>query len=61
MKTSVRIAIQSHLNDAMMEMSSNPQLAQQRLQFVKLLIHHFPNTSEKVDIEQYWNNFINNK
>jgi hypothetical protein len=57
----VSIAIQSHLSDAMIEMSFNPQLAQQRLQFVKYLVHHFDNTMERVDIEQQWDNFINNK
>ena len=41
--------IQSLLNDAMIEMDSNPILAQKRLQFVKYLVHMFPDTDTRID------------
>jgi len=45
----LRLVIQSHLNEAMVEISNNnPQRAQMRLLFVKLLIHKFPDTSIKI-------------
>lgn len=47
--TRVSMIIQSLLNDAMIEMDSNPTLAQKRLQFVKYLVHMFPDTDTRID------------
>ena len=43
-ETPVSLVIKSHLNDAMIEIQYNPELAQSRLEFVKYLVHMFPNT-----------------
>jgi hypothetical protein len=47
--TRVSMIIQSLLNDAMIEMDFNPILAQKRLQFVKYLVHMFPDTDTRID------------
>jgi hypothetical protein len=55
----VSLAIKSHLNDAMIEMNI-PQLqdqAQERLDFVKYLVHVFPNTNVRVDIKKVYKEF----
>ena len=55
----VSLAIKSHLNDAMIEMNI-PQLqeqAQERLDFVKYLIHVFPNTNVRVNIRKIYKEF----
>ena len=43
------IAIQSHLSDAAFEMSFNPEMAENRIQFVKTLINLYPNTNVEVE------------
>ena len=45
----VSIAIQSHLSDAAIEMSFNPEQANRRIQFVKWLVMLFPDTSVQVE------------
>jgi len=57
METKVSLVIQSNLNDAMVEMESNPQLAQERLRFVKYLVHMFPDTTIKINVESVYNQF----
>jgi hypothetical protein len=55
----VSLAIKSHLNDAMIEMNI-PQLqdqAQERLDFVKYLVHVFPNTNVRVNIRKVYKAF----
>jgi hypothetical protein len=55
----VSLAIKSHLNDAMIEMNI-PQLqdqAQERLDFVKYLVHVFPNTNVRVNIKKVYKKF----
>jgi hypothetical protein len=55
----VSLAIKSHLNDAMIEMNI-PQLqeqAQERLDFVKYLVHLFPDTNVRVDIRKIYKEF----
>lgn len=58
MEIKVSIAIQSHLNDAMAEMNRDNNLATLRLKFVKWLIHHYPDTTKRVDIDAEWALFI---
>lgn len=53
----VRFVIQSHLSDAMIEIQSNPGLAQKRLEFVKYLVHMFPNTDIEIDVTEVHNQF----
>ena len=53
----VSMIIKSHLNDAMVEMDFNPILAQERLRFVKYLVHMFPDTDEKIDVDVVYKQF----
>jgi hypothetical protein len=55
--TRVSMIIQSLLNDAMIEMDSNPTLAQKRLQFVKYLVHMFPDTDTRIDEDIVYQQF----
>lgn len=45
----VGLAIQSHLSDAAIEMSFDPEQANRRIQFVKWLVLLFPDTSMYVE------------
>ena len=53
----VSLIIKSHLNDAMIEIQYNPELAQERLQFVKYLVHMFPDTNTKIDVDEVYIQF----
>ena len=53
----VSMIIKSHLTDAMVEMDSNPEMAQERLRFVKYLVHMFPDTDEKIDVDAVYKQF----
>jgi hypothetical protein len=53
----VSMIIKSHLNDAMVEMDSNPEMAQERLRFVKYLVHMFPDTDKKIDVDVVYKQF----
>lgn len=55
--TRVSLIIKSHLNDAMIEMEINPIQAQKRLEFVKWLVHMFPETDVKIDEEVAYKQF----
>ena len=55
--TKVSLLIKSHLNDAMIEMESTPTQAQERLKFVKWMVHMFPNTDVKVDSDKVYKQF----
>jgi len=53
----LRLVIQSHLINAMVEISNNPQRAQMRLLFVKSLIHKFHDTSIEIsetELDEIW-------
>lgn len=55
--TSVSLVIQSDLTNAIVEMYNNPQLAEQRIQFVKFLISKYPNLNTKIsddDLINLW-------
>jgi len=59
-KVRVSLVIQSHLNDAMIEVH-HPQVmdeAQERLRFVKYLVHMFPNTDKFIDIDAVYKQFL---
>lgn len=57
----VSLIIKSQLNDAMIEMDINQEIYQQqakeRLEFVKWLIHMFPETDVKVDADVVYKQF----
>tara|TARA_R110000868_G_scaffold81154_1_gene229944 strand:+ start:338 stop:529 length:192 start_codon:yes stop_codon:yes gene_type:complete len=57
METRVRLVIQSHLSYAMMIMESNPSLAQERLRFVKYLVHHYSNTQQLIFVDWVYEQF----
>ena len=57
----VSLAIKSQLNDAMIEMGINQEVyqqqAQERLRFVKYLVHMFPDTDVKADMDAAYRQF----
>ena len=55
----VSLVIKSHLNDAMMEMSSNPESADHRLRFVQYLVHFYPDTNQRIIPEFVYSQFEN--
>lgn len=57
METRVSLVIKSHLNDAMDEVHNNPELVQSRLRFVKYLVHMFPDTDVRIDIDEVYKQF----
>ena len=60
-KVKVSLVIKSHLNDAMVEMSFNPELAQTRLEFVKYLVHYYPNTEQEIMVDWVYEQFQQSK
>ena len=56
-KVKVSLVIQSHLSDAMIEMSSNPTLAHERLSFVKYLVHHYSDTQQLILVDFVYEQF----
>lgn len=56
-KIRVSIVIQSQLNDAMIEMESNPTLAHERLSFVKYLVHHYNDTKQEIMVDFIYGQF----
>ena len=58
-KIKVSIVIQSMLNDAMVEVHHQELMeeGQERLRFVKWMIHMFPDTNVKVDIDVVYKQF----
>ena len=64
MKVKVSLVIQSMLNDAMVEVKHSQLMedAQERLRFVKYLIHTFPNTSRNINVDSVFTQFqLSNK
>ena len=57
MNTRVSLIIKSQLNDAMVEMSTNQEQSQERLRFVKYLVHMFPDTDTRIDEEVVFTQF----
>ena len=55
----VSLVIKSHLNDAMLEMSSNPESADHRLRFVQYLVHFYPDTNQRIIPEFVYSQFQN--
>jgi hypothetical protein len=61
METRVSLLIQNHLNNVMFDMDINEEIFQERakesLRFVKYLVHMFPDTNVKIDVEVIYNQF----
>ena len=59
--TRVSLVIQSMLNDAMIEMGIQQEVyqqqAQERLRFVKYLVHHYPNTNQEILVDFVYEQF----
>jgi hypothetical protein len=49
MESKVSMIIQSHLSDAALEMSFNPDQAELRINFVKFLVHTYPDTNVRIN------------
>lgn len=58
-KVRVSLVIQSHLNDAMIEVHHSQVMneAQERLRFVKYLVHHYPNTNQEILVDFVYEQF----
>ena len=58
-KVRVSLVIQSMLNDAMVEVHHQELMeeGQERLRFVKYLVHMFPDTDEKIDVDVVYKQF----
>lgn len=58
-KVRVSLVIQSMLNDAMVEVHHSQVMneAQERLRFVKYLIHHYPNTQQEILVDFVYEQF----
>jgi hypothetical protein len=53
MKTiTLSIVINSHLSDSLIEMSFNPELAKNRIRFVKILTHRFSDLNQRVSEDE---------
>ena len=60
MKVKVSLVIQSHLSDALVEMTPNgwdPMQVQERLRFVKYLILYYPDTTQKILVDFVYEQF----
>ena len=55
--TKVSLVIQSQLNDAIVEMEIMPIQAEERLRFVKYLVHHYPNTNQDIMVDFVYEQF----
>lgn len=54
MESKVSMIIQSHLSDASLEMSFNSELALIRINFVKFLVHTYPDTNVRINPHQIY-------
>ena len=61
MNTKVSLLIKNHLSDAMIEMGIQQEIyqqqAQERLRFVKYLVHMFPDTDTKINADVVYQQF----
>jgi hypothetical protein len=55
--TKISLVIQSQLDDAIVEMGIMPIQAEERLRFVKWMIHMFPDTDVRVDVDVVYKQF----
>ena len=58
-KVRVSLVIQSMLNDAMVEVHHSQVMneAQERLRFVKYLVHHYTNTKQEILVDSVYEQF----
>lgn len=58
----LQIVINSHLSDALIEISFNPQLAKDRVRFVKILTNKFSDLNERIEedvLNKIWQEELN--
>jgi len=58
----LQIVINSHLSDALIEISFNPQLAKDRIRFVKILTNRFSDLNERIEedvLNKIWQEELN--
>lgn len=58
----LQIVINSHLSDSLIEISFNPQLAKDRIRFVKILTNRFSDLSERIEedvLNKIWQEELN--
>lgn len=58
----LQIVINSHLSDALIEISFNPQLAKDRIRFVKILTNKFSDLNERIEedvLNKIWQEELN--
>ncbi len=58
MTTKVSLIIHSHLNDMLIELTSNPEMASKRLKLVRRLLVECPDTTVRISderLEELWN------
>jgi hypothetical protein len=48
---SLNIVVNSHLSDSLIEVTFNPELAKDRIRFVKILINRYPNLDQRISEE----------
>lgn len=48
----LQIVVNSHLSDSLIEMSFNPQLAAQRIRFVKVLTNMFQDLDQRIEEDE---------
>ena len=61
MTTSVEMTILSHLSDAQIEISINPELALNRIKFARLLVFTYPDTTVKIttdELDELWSSMF---
>ena len=61
MEAKVSMIIQSHLSDASLEMSFNQELAAIRIDFVKFLVHTYPDTNVRIDAKSVYENWYEDR
>lgn len=58
----LQIVINSHLSDSLIEISFNPQLAKDRIRFVKILTNKFSDLNERIEedvLNKIWQEELN--
>jgi hypothetical protein len=58
----LQIVINSHLSDSLIEISFNPQLAKDRIRFVKILTNRFSDLNERIEedvLNKIWQEELN--
>jgi len=52
MTIKIKIAVQSHLSDSLIEVEANPGMAMRRIAFVKFLLAKYPDLNAEVEEDE---------